>query len=245
MPEIIERRDWGAKAPTRAPIDNPPGERRGVVLHFDGPIKGHDADLSTAAGRSYVHAIQNWHQDHNGWSDIAYSYLVLQSGDIFQGRGLRWDQFGNGRDVVGADDGTDRMWYTIMWGGGDGGNNSPNRDRPTDEALASIRWLINYLRSHGAGMRVLPHNDFKVKTCPGAELSMWADRWDRTDLTEDDTPTLPPPDDGVITELEATIARLEAEVTELERIEGALRAQVGAARGPAGELKRILDVVVP
>ncbi len=43
------------------------------------------------------------------------------------------------------------------------------------------------LRELGAGDRVLPHNDFRRKTCPGQELSAYADELDGQPIGEDMT----------------------------------------------------------
>ena len=37
-------------------------------------------------------AIQNYHMDSNGWSDIGYSFLIGGDGNVYEGRG--WNKVG-------------------------------------------------------------------------------------------------------------------------------------------------------
>jgi hypothetical protein len=173
---LLARRDWGARMPTRPPVTVPADVRHGVVIHWNGPplgTKGADDEQAKLRG------IQKYHQG-KGWPDIAYSYAVGQSGTAYELRGI-WNQFANGDDVVGPDDGADSRWFTVLWLGGEG-------ETPTAEAMATLAELVAAIRGFGAGRRVLPHSDFKRKTCPGPELTTWC-RWvDGQDVEDDMTP---------------------------------------------------------
>jgi len=76
-----------------------------------------------------------------------------------------------------ADDGADRDFYTVMVMIGAG-------EKPTARAIEAVRSIVGHVRDLGAGDRVLPHNAFKRKTCPGVELTQLADALDRTPLAK-------------------------------------------------------------
>lgn len=188
-PRIVPRHEWGARAPKRAPKIIRPWNRRGVVAHHNGPNMRIDTTLPhddlVDVDRGRVRAIQRFHQGTLGWSDTAYSWFIGQSGTLFEGRGIDWDQFANGEDQVGPNDGTDREWYTVMfligWDPATG-----VEEQPTAAALATFRWLINDLRSKGAGHQVRPHSDFKHKHCPGDTVRELCRSYDMTQIDEED-----------------------------------------------------------
>ena len=175
----VTRREWNAAEPKRRPRVIKASSRKGVVLHWNGPPLKLDLSGSRAAlarrETAVVKAIQRFHQGGHNWSDSAYSFMVGQSGTIFEVRGDEWDQFANGADSVGPNDGADRDFYTIMVMIGEG-------EKPTAAAKDSVKAVVAHLRGLGAGDRVLPHNAFKRKTCPGVELTLLAGRLDRTPI---------------------------------------------------------------
>lgn len=71
---MYPRSDWGARAPkTLARDSQPKGEL--FIHHSD----GFGGNIQTRAQqRATMRAIQDFHMDHNGWSDIAYNYVVFQ-----------------------------------------------------------------------------------------------------------------------------------------------------------------------
>lgn len=73
---IISRNQWRAKAPKyRRTIATPTDEL--WLHHF----------ASEHHGAVGMRAIQQYHMDSKGWSDIAYSFCVDDNGDIYEGRG--------------------------------------------------------------------------------------------------------------------------------------------------------------
>lgn len=74
--EIIGRAEWGARPPRSKLLIKTPTKE--LWLH-------HSASPSGYAAR--VRAIQNFHMDVRGWSDIAYSFLVNHDGLVYEGRG--------------------------------------------------------------------------------------------------------------------------------------------------------------
>ena len=205
---IVARADWGATSPQsrgkRAPQIIQPWSRKGVVIHWNGPPL--DSDGSEAQDRQKALGTWRYHTGNEGdqlnWSDGAYSYKVGQSGTIYEERGLLWDQFANGTDAVGANDGTDRQWYTIMVLIGEG-------EVPTAAAINSVKRLVLALREAGAGWRVLPHLDFKHKTCPGPHLTALARDLDGREFQD---PTQPQDKVMDLTEIDKRIAALEKQL---------------------------------
>lgn len=186
--ELISRREWNAAGPRRTPNVIRASSRKGVVLHWNGPPLRLDPRQGAPAllrrETAIVRAVQRFHQEQQKWSDSAYSYMVGQSGTVFEVRGEDWDQFANGDDVIGANDGSDRDYYTIMVMIGEG-------EWPTREAIESVKAIVVHLRGLGAGNRVLPHNAFKRKTCPGVELTELAHSLDRVPLAAATTTSEP------------------------------------------------------
>lgn len=147
----------------------------GVTIHHNGPA----AKCIGQPHRRCVgfwDAVRRFHVETKGWSDIAYSFGVCPHGLRFTGRGWDKAQFANGADVVGPNDGRDADWYTVLVFLGEG-------EAPTDEMVDATRSLIAEGRSSGrCGNRVLPHNAFKRKACPGPEFTAYAQAWDRQPL---------------------------------------------------------------
>lgn len=147
----------------------------GVVIHHNGP----PAKCVGQPHRrcvSFWDAVKRYHVETKGWSDVAYSFGICSHGMRFTGRGWDKNQFANGSDVVGPDDGRDSEWYTVLvFLGGD--------ETPTEEMVEATKALIAEGRASGrCGRRVLPHNAFKVKACPGPEFTAYAQAWDRQPL---------------------------------------------------------------
>lgn len=74
--QIVTRSQWGARSPRSRFLITTPTPK--LYLHHT---------VSASGGSARVRAIQNFHMDVRGWSDIAYSYLVNAEGTIFEGRG--------------------------------------------------------------------------------------------------------------------------------------------------------------
>lgn len=154
---------WGAS--TLRGMASP---RRGFTLHHNGPpanCVGHPHSRCVAFWESVV----RFHTVDKGWSGVAYSFGVCHHGERFVGRG--WDryQFANGSDTVGADDGDDSEWYTILWFVG-GDDSTGDAEPPTAAMIVATDELIREGRDTGrCGTAVLPHNRFKRKPCPGPD----------------------------------------------------------------------------
>lgn len=74
---IVSRQQWRAQpARSRHVIETPTAEL--WLHHF----------ASEHHGPVGMRAIQQYHMDSRGWSDIAYSFCVDDNGDIYEGRGV-------------------------------------------------------------------------------------------------------------------------------------------------------------
>ncbi|MCG5220254.1 N-acetylmuramoyl-L-alanine amidase [Streptosporangium soli] len=142
---IISRKNWGARAP-RSRYTVTWSQRTEFFVH-------HTAGPKTQT----VKAIQAYHLDGNGWSDVGYNFLVDELGTIYEGRG--WC-------VVGAhcpDHNTSGESVAYI---GD--------DNPTEAAKQAIAWLYGEAsRRAGRTLRLLGHGDRYATDCPGPRLQAW------------------------------------------------------------------------
>src|SRR5690606_5674904 len=83
---VRPRSDWRAAEPLRREM-RPMGDVRRITVH-------HSATLvrSTTEGAAVgaIRGIQRHHQQHNGWGDIGYHFLIDPAGRVWTGRGLEW-----------------------------------------------------------------------------------------------------------------------------------------------------------
>ena len=152
--EIVTRSEWGARAPKyqkAIPLPSPD-----LWLHHSAPPSGSDH-----RGATGVRAIQNYHMDSRGWSDIAYSFIVDRvSGVVYEGRGAGI-QGGHTR-------GHNRTSHAICVMG------HFDREKPSPILLDSLSRLVAY--GHGQGWWANPalsggHRDTGAATsCPGEFL---------------------------------------------------------------------------
>ncbi|XP_028911696.1 peptidoglycan recognition protein 3-like [Ornithorhynchus anatinus] len=79
-PTITPRAEWGAQAPRcTAPLKTPTPY---LLVHH---IAGTDCG---AQGSSWcLRQLQDHHTLTNGWCDIAYNFLIMESGEVFEGTG--------------------------------------------------------------------------------------------------------------------------------------------------------------
>ncbi|XP_072043723.1 peptidoglycan-recognition protein SC2-like [Amphiura filiformis] len=83
---IVTRAEWGARPPTSVSY---------LTLPVPYAFVHHTAGSSCSSVSeciAVVRGVQNYHMDSLGWSDIGYSFLVGEDGNIYEGRG--WDRVG-------------------------------------------------------------------------------------------------------------------------------------------------------
>jgi hypothetical protein len=148
---VIARDSWGAK-PNKTKFSKL-GEVKGLVVHWSAyPIAvGNQAEMDQ------VKKIQSLHQNDRGWNDIAYNFLVGDTGQIYEGRG--WGnrsaaQGGNSREEINYNN---KHYVAVCWLGG-----SNATDKPSAKAIESVKWIYEQV-----GGELRPHSSFKQTDCPG------------------------------------------------------------------------------
>ncbi|KAK3590387.1 hypothetical protein CHS0354_028496 [Potamilus streckersoni] len=86
-PHIVTRSEWGARAPTTTP-GHLPATPKYAFIHHGASAPCHTKAQCIATVKSY----QTHHIDSNHWSDIGYSFIIGEDGNVYEGRG--WDEIG-------------------------------------------------------------------------------------------------------------------------------------------------------
>ncbi|XP_060586611.1 peptidoglycan recognition protein 1-like [Ruditapes philippinarum] len=113
-----------------------------------------------------VKGYQNYHMANNGWSDIGYSFVVGEDGNVYEARG--WDAVGahtNGYNDVG-------LGICVI-------GNFENR-KPNEAALNAIKQLIACGFHNGKLSPVyslLGHRDVRSTSCPGLSFYNLIQKW--------------------------------------------------------------------
>lgn len=154
-PTIISRAEWGARAPNGTIGKLPPPLPKYVIIHHGATQGCHTKSDCSAMVRSY----QRYHMDYHGWSDIGYSFVVGEDGNIYEARG--WDEIGahtynynyNGLGICIIGDFTSHI--------------------PNDAALDAVKQLIQCGLDNGhisADYILKGHRDVGKTSCPGTKL---------------------------------------------------------------------------
>lgn len=148
MLEIVSRADWGARAP-----------RSTVAIGTPSPELWLHHSAGSESGGAGVRAIQNFHMDTRGWTDIAYSFLVDRDAlTVYEGRG------------AGIRGGHTFGHNTISHGLCVMGNFEVSS--PSNALVARIADLVRH--GHGRGWWPAQlsggHRDVRATACPGHNL---------------------------------------------------------------------------
>ena len=149
--KIITRDIWGAK-PNKKSFSKL-GEVKGLVIHWS----AYPTAVGNMAEMDQVKKIQALHQNDRGWNDVAYNFLVGDTGQVYEGRGFgnrSAAQGGNNREEINYNN---KHYVAVCWLGG-----SNPTDKPSDKAIASVKWLYEQV-----GGELRPHSSFKQTQCPG------------------------------------------------------------------------------
>lgn len=141
---------WG---PSQAPTQTDPV--LGLKIHYEGtpvPVKDH----SYCDDRWKAIRASHLANTAEGYSDVAYNWAVCNHGIVFEGRGWGKRTGANGTASL------NRTHNAILWMGGTSGVVTPSA-----VAVESIKGLIHYLRSKGAGKEIKGHRDGYATSCPG------------------------------------------------------------------------------
>jgi N-acetylmuramoyl-L-alanine amidase len=154
--KLVTRKAWGAK-PAREK-DALVSGLRGVAVHYSGMDADEEADHANCAAR--VRGIQRYHQQTQGWLDIAYSHLLCCHGYVFEGRGFGVRTAANGTNAANS------AFFAICFLG----NDDPEKDF-TDEARdALVELRREYLKRYPNAKLTVGHRDVKQTACPGDEI---------------------------------------------------------------------------
>lgn len=149
MDNRIERSQWGARPPSQnlLGINTESG-----TAHWEGPGFGQFGHESCP---SKVRAIQAYHMDNNGWSDIAYNFVVCPHGYVFVGRDHGIRSAANGTNASNA------VSEAVCYLGGEGDIFT----EPGKQSMADT--LVEIGGDHHC------HRDWFNTACPGDEICGW------------------------------------------------------------------------
>jgi N-acetylmuramoyl-L-alanine amidase. len=161
MTVLVTRSQWGArprKQGTNNLVDHPQ-----ITIHYEGEGWQWPWDHSTCDDK--VRAMQDYHMNSRGWSDIAYNYLACPHDFLFEGRGFDHQSAANGYESA------NEQSYALqaMWG-------SKAGVKVPDNLKRALLFGIQVLRTHGthrANSVIKGHRDWKSTDCPGDELYAW------------------------------------------------------------------------
>ncbi len=151
---FVTRSGWGARPSRGRTALNDP---QGVTFHYEGPRMGTFPHESCA---TKVRAIQNFHMDARGWTDIAYNELVCPHGVIYEGRGLDVRSAANGTN---AGNGASHAICALTGVG----------DHHPNELFVGLKAARQVLMTGGTGGRTWCHRDWKATSCPGDPIFKW------------------------------------------------------------------------
>jgi len=126
-----------------------------LVAHCSDSPQGRGDDAST---------IHRWHVQ-NGWSGIGYNSVILEDGEVQQGRPIYW-QGAHVRDFDrdGQGNNSDSLGVCLIGMGGDA----------TMNQLAALRIQLNEWLKIYPEAEVVGHRDLDTrKTCPGFDVGKW------------------------------------------------------------------------
>uniref|UniRef100_A0A8C5I1T1 N-acetylmuramoyl-L-alanine amidase-like n=1 Tax=Gouania willdenowi TaxID=441366 RepID=A0A8C5I1T1_GOUWI len=163
-PQVISRCQWGAQPFRGTPIPLSLPLPFLYIHHTENPS---EPCLTFEKCASDMRAIQRYHQDERGWSDIGYSFVIGSEGHIFEGRG--WEI--QGRHTKGHN--------SIGYGVSVIGNY--NSTLPSVEAMDLIRHRFYQCAVDGGGLManftLHGHRQVVATDCPGdaffEEIKTW------------------------------------------------------------------------
>ena len=190
----ITREQWGAKPPKNAYSTNI--DIKGLAVHYSAMA----APKNEVEEIKQLQNIQKFHQVDRGWNDIAYSFLVGNSGNLYEGR-----SFGHRPASQGTNDGN-KQYYSVCWLGGE-------NDTPSNKALKTIKKLWKEI-----GGELKPHSKFKATNCPDDFLREWIIKvQEPVDNKQKDHVVLSDPIKQDLDEIKDEIKHLQAEIKALRQ----------------------------
>ncbi|KAK3095508.1 hypothetical protein FSP39_015496, partial [Pinctada imbricata] len=160
--KIYPRSSWGARSPKHETSMSSHNPVNMFFIHHTDGISCKDFDSCARILRG----IQNFHMDDRGWSDIGYSFLVGEDGNVYEGRG--WN-------IQGAHtQGYNSVSYAASVMG------DFTTVKPNSKAQAAVKALISCGVSKGYISRTYKlygHRDANPTDCPGDALYHLIQTW--------------------------------------------------------------------
>ncbi len=113
-----------------------------------------------------VAEIRRWHVQQRGWRDIGYHWVIDRDGNVAPGR----PENEIGAHVEGRNSGTIGI---CLLGGYGAKADDPFEKNFTAAQAATARRLIAEIKCRTAIQKVLGHNDYAAKACPGFRVEEW------------------------------------------------------------------------
>lgn len=148
--QIIPRAEWGARPP-QGTLTPQTVVNQIFVHHTVFPALNPTATRAEEEER--MRALQRFHQDSRGYTDVAYQAIVFPSGRIYEGRPLNF---------VGAHTLNQNSTSKAVCFDG-----NFEESRPTQSAIEAARFACHFL---GADKPIRPHGDVFPTACPGANV---------------------------------------------------------------------------
>lgn len=152
----------GVPYATRSAIGLRAPRRRSAMSGLDGVFVHHSV-TGTYPEVAQVQAIQAFHMDVKGWSDIAYNLLVGQSGIVYEGRSSLSSPYGMLTRGGGTGDPEDATFVAVCAIG------NFELDQPTPAMLRAYQSITGWFADLG-GTTQRGDRDANLTACPGKNL---------------------------------------------------------------------------
>ncbi|KAL3831961.1 hypothetical protein ACJMK2_023649 [Sinanodonta woodiana] len=165
--KIVSRSDWGAVPPINVSYLKPPVGL--AFIHHTDTQSCNDLESCSKV----LQSIQYYHMHDKGWTDIAYSFLVGEDGNAYEGRG--WDRIGS--HTKGYNDRS--LGFAFI------GDYSSHL--PPATGLSAVKNLIKCGIENGkitGDYCMYGHRDVRDTTCPGEALYREIRTWPHYNCTD-------------------------------------------------------------
>lgn len=182
-PVFLPRNELGMAPPKSISRRIDPSQG-GVMSHWGGPaqrVTDLDSAVSTWLAWQRMHMRPGGLGARNGGSDIGYN-IGYWRGYVFAGRGAQVRSGANGTNDANT------RYVAVVWIGGSG-------EEPTDEDYETFNWIVEDLRSSGAGREVKHHGSVRPTSCSGPHWTAYARLLDNKPVPDrvPSTPDTPSP----------------------------------------------------
>ena len=151
-PPVVSRKEWGAKAPTRAYQTHLPTR---ITIHHQGVFSTRQADT-----KRRLKNMQAFHQGKSReFADIAYHFIIDRRGTIYEGRPVT--TAGETRTDY------DPSGHLLICLLGDFEKQTPTSEQQT-ALVTLVRWAMTTFKI--SQERIGGHRDYAHTTCPGKHL---------------------------------------------------------------------------